>query len=105
MTPDELNKIIRAHVSTLQALCAARAEALGYLRSRWQDEQQREDIADYKAPVLEIIEGTGFELERMDKSPFGFVLTIEGGRYQVKITARGATVLFVGPDMAKARQV
>lgn len=59
------------------------------LHVRWLSECQYEDIADYAAPLKSIVERhSGVTIVKMNKRPFGFTLTIDGRRFQIKSYAR-----------------
>jgi len=57
------------------------------LASRWQDEKQYEDIADYKKVIDKAAKKfSGVKVTEMTKRPFGFFFTLAGCTYQVKCT-------------------
>lgn len=63
-------------------------ETLGYLYSRWQDEQEYENIADYQLPLKKIDQEHGVVITKMNKRPFGLVFQADGRTYQVSVTRR-----------------
>ena len=46
------------------------ATVLGNLYGRWQDEREYEDFADYKRAMEKTLNGMGYTLVKMTKSPF-----------------------------------
>lgn len=62
-----------------------------YLSSRWFDEAEYEDIADYQARIeteLADRKVSGFVITKMTKRPFGFVAQYKGAQYTFKAGAR-----------------
>lgn len=60
-----------------------------YLYSRWQDEFEYEDFADYIAVMKsKLEEHEGVKFVRALKRPFGCVYTVHDVKYQIKVTAR-----------------
>jgi hypothetical protein len=64
---------------------------LEYLYTRWQDEGEYEDIEEYGEAIKSRILPKGFELVRMFKRPFGFVIRKDGKSFKVAITATTTT--------------
>ena len=59
------------------------------LRDRWQDEQEYEDINDYKVPVDKLAATHNVVIEKMTKRPFGCIFRdADGNRFQIRVTAR-----------------
>ena len=73
------------------ALIDARASKLSYLRSRWQDEKDYEDTAEYKA----VVDGwmvEGMSLETFSLSPFQFKFRVDGQLFLAKVGATQITL-------------
>ena len=72
----------------------ALAPKMEYLAFRWADECGYEDIEDYKAAILDTLDGLrikgskGLKITRMTARPFGFICTLMGGTYKVSCNAR-----------------
>lgn len=58
------------------------------LASRWLDEYQHEDIADYMAPLQPLAERCGVELLKMTKRPFGVRYRVGAKEFHAKVTSR-----------------
>lgn len=58
----------------LSVLFDETADSLEYGWSRWQDEREYEDINDYAQLFTKAIEKSGFQLIKMTKRPFGFIV-------------------------------
>jgi hypothetical protein len=60
-------------------------EVMCYLSSRWADEHEYEDIADYQKRLesdLATMNVVGFTITKMVKRPFGFVAQYKGAEYK-----------------------
>lgn len=57
------------------------------LYSRWLDEKDYEDIADYGEGIRPRIEAGGGKLLKMTKRPFGFIVDVDGCQYAYRVTA------------------
>lgn len=64
-------------------------ETMSSLYSRWQDEKEYEDINDYQLPLKTLLEKHGVIITQMLKRPFGFKMTMDGKKWQVKSVCRG----------------
>lgn len=65
-------------------------ETLSYLWSRWQDEKEYENIADYIKPLETMLAEQGINpgICTMTKRPFGIKINMGGKVYQVKVTSK-----------------
>lgn len=61
-------------------------EFFGNLYCRWLDEQEYEDIADYKAVIQARI--PQMEIVKMHKQPFGFTAKAQGKTYRFAVTMK-----------------
>ncbi len=63
------------------------------LASRWADEKEYEDIADYRDVLRrtldDIEDAAGMEITKMLKRPFGFECDFLGAKYRVTSGSRG----------------
>lgn len=59
------------NTARINAMHAALQRTVENLASRWADESQYEDIADYKAAIEKALPA-GFAVTKMTKRPFGF---------------------------------
>ena len=63
-------------------------ELMGYLSSRWQDEQGYENINDYKKRLQVEASKFGIKITDMLSRPFGFYFTIGGCTYKLTANSR-----------------
>lgn len=63
---------------------------LQYLYSRWLDEREYEDFADYIEAARKLCEGYGAEFIRLGKRPFRMDYKIGDRQLFIKITSREA---------------
>lgn len=78
---------------------ALSGKALGFFRTftpyvvghfeRWLDEQEYEDIAEYRVSLQSIAQQYGVEIVSMTRKPFGCTLTVDGSPYKMECRARG----------------
>lgn len=80
----------KALMDGLSAAIKKHLERLSYLKSRWLDEREYEDFAEYEKVIREIFEGEGFKVLKIGKS-FSIDLAREGRKLNVKIGARSIT--------------
>lgn len=60
--------------------------------SRWLDEKEYEDIADYQPIFDSIIEGHGGTITRMLKSPFGFKFVLGDKTFRLSVNSNSMTL-------------
>lgn len=81
---------VKATVTTEAAAFFGAAEkTFTYLWSRWQDEHEYEDIAEYAKPLAPIAAKAGVEIVKMTKRPFGCHFRVGAKVFTIKVTARG----------------
>lgn len=89
---------VRARIT---ALLDAVNERMGYLHSRWQDEQQYEDFADY-AQAMRVVVPAGFTFVRATRRPFGFEFRIDAfpdALFRVRATSRSISAEHLGGSL------
>jgi hypothetical protein len=69
-----------ADQEVLSRVLDARADSMGMLADRWQDEKEYEDWSDYEN-VMKGWVPEGFTFERTQKSPFGMIFSKDGRRF------------------------
>lgn len=62
-------------IARIEAVFTALQNTMENLASRWMDEQEYENIAEYQAVIAKQLP-KGFVITRMTKRPFGFEFTI-----------------------------
>lgn len=62
---------------------------IGYLYSRWLDEREYEDFADYEKYAKQLLPD-GFFFIKMTKRPFGMQFSFDGKKYKITVTTRVA---------------
>jgi len=60
-------------------------QTMSYLAGRWRDEHEYENIDDYATPIRPKVEAIGGVFVRMVKRPFGFIYSLAGVLYQIKV--------------------
>jgi hypothetical protein len=60
------------------------------LVSRWLDESEYEDIADYAKIINKELEQYNLVVLKMSKRPFGFTFVVNGHVYAITLSANGA---------------
>ena len=71
-------------------------ELMTNLYSRWQEEKEFEDIADYGNVFKPLVEAIGGTFIKMTKRPFGFTFTVDVATYQMKHTATSCAYKRIG---------
>lgn len=85
MTPQE----IELAKKTLKAILTGTSQLIGNLYSRWLEESEYEDIAEYGKVVKNALKSYEcVEFIKMTKRPFGFIIKIQGVSFQFKMTIR-----------------
>ena len=57
------------------------------LYERWQDEKEYEDFAEYREVMKKLITEHGAEFLDMTKRPFAFKYTLNGEKFELRMTA------------------
>lgn len=78
-TPEEKEFVARTMNSIMERLC--------YLYSRWLDEREYEDFAEY-AKVMSTMLPAEMTFGKASKRPFGFTFSMNDKTWQVSLTAR-----------------
>ena len=95
MTQVELN------TNVLNPIMNGMSGCLSGLYSRWQDEKQYEDFKDYSTVIKKKVESIIYhhcpsvKLEKVTKSPFGFIFTVDSlpsHVFQFKVTSREMSI-------------
>lgn len=73
VTPRE--KTSPVNLERINKMVEALQEKMIYLRDRWVDESEYEEINDYASHIMGLLPD-GFVLTKMTKKPFGFYFTI-----------------------------
>ncbi len=63
-------------------------EKICYLFSRWQDEREYEDIAEYGKALEPLFAAHGAKILRATKKPFGVVAEVDGAQYHYTVNSR-----------------
>jgi hypothetical protein len=74
--------------TTAEAVFINTRDLVVSLYSRWQDEKEYEDIADYASVLTKAISPHGATLTKMTKKPFGFHFLAEGKKYFFGVNSR-----------------
>jgi hypothetical protein len=61
-------------------------ELMSILYSRWQDEKEYEDIADYGKVISEKVDAIGGTFVKMKKRPFGFTYKLADAEYLIAMS-------------------
>lgn len=88
--------VVAARGAIARRFCAEQQQYLEYLSDRWRDEQEYEDIADYKTVIQQKAKFLNLTVLSMTKSPFGFVIQEPcGQKVKVKITTSHFTTQLI----------
>jgi hypothetical protein len=85
-----LNEPSERAADFFNALCTTHLDSVSYLFNRWQDEQEYEDINDYKPRFDKHAEEFGVTITKMSSRPFGFIFTVDNRTYTFTISSKGA---------------
>jgi hypothetical protein len=78
------------NLALINAAFTSMEEQMSYLYSRWQDELEHEDFADYEANMKANLLAKIPKAEDVtcSKKPFGITFSLDGKKYQFKVTSK-----------------
>lgn len=95
MPMETLNKLTRKEAAQKAARelvhFACNNDRLAYLKSRWMDEREYEDFADYEAEIRKVFTEGGYDFRKATKS-FQILIYKDGAALQLRFGSTKASV-------------